>query len=555
MAVPEQDVARHDGDLLRGEHLDARVVRLQGPPSVQGHLSVLFPPGDPAADDASEPACFRDLNLDQMVAGISTGFDRYELAPFFYQLLTSPDSVRYRHEVFADLGRDAVREAVMDFGRRMQAMRDYFELIEKLSYRYQREGWFLEAVQLYCDAVRALAGNLANAAPASRALAALRVYLADYCAAPAFETLVGETEALRRDLGGISYCLHIRGLRVTVKGYEGEADYSPEVLATFEKFRQGETQGHSTKFRELAEMNHVETLVLDQVAVLFPQLFARLDGFAEAHRSFVDPVLARFDREIQFYLAYRQYLGKLVASGLTSCYPEVSASKDEIVRDTYDLVLASKLVASHMTTVCNDFELTGEERILVVSGPNQGGKTTFARTFGQLHHLAALGCPLPGSEARLLLADGVLTHFAAEENLAQHTGKLEDDIVRVGQLLQRASSESVVVLNEIFASTTLDDAVFLGTELMQRVIDLGVLCCCVTFIDELARLARTVSMMSSVDPAEPARRTYKVTRRPADGLAYALAIAEKYRVTYSQLKQRLSAAVEQSRAGTGSSSR
>jgi DNA mismatch repair protein MutS len=501
--------------------------------------SILFARETPPAA-TTEPEVVADLNLDQVVDAMTVGRERYELGPFFHTPLHDVDGVRYRHQALRDLERPELRATVVAFASAMERMREHLARMEKLHHPLQRHAWFRDALDTYCQAVASLAGDLAREQPASRAFRQLRDYLDEHTASSQFTTLAAETRELAQMLGAVRYAVHIHGARVTVSDYLGEPDYTVDVEATFARFQQGAVGEHLAALPDAVEMSHVEERILELVARLNRDVFATLADYCARYAGYLDATIARFDREVQFYLAYLEMIDRLRAEGLPFCYPEVSESSKEIsATETFDLALANRLVPKG-TVVLNDLRLDEAERVFVVSGPNNGGKTTFARTVGQLHHLGGLGLPVPGRHARLFLPDRIYTHFEKKEDIETLRGKFEDELVRVHAILEHATSRSVIVMNESFNSTTLNDALLVGTAVMRRILDLGALAVYVTFVDELASLSEaTVSMVSEIVPDNPAERTFKVVRKPAEGLAYAWAIAEKHGLTYERLTERI----------------
>lgn len=506
-------------------------------------MVLLFDAAQKEVQFPEEPECFRDLNLDQIVNAITAEREEYQLKPVFYLPLDSIAAIAYRQAIFRDLEDRTLVDHLNAFARQMKLMRALLAEADKRWVVRQKQRGFVEAANAYCMAVSDLARSLSPLTLRSPGLCRVRDYLMAYERSKAFQTLVAETRTLITDLSQIQYRLLITGPRIRVSAYTSEPDYGEAVARTFEKFRQGATQGYDFRFTASFQMSHVEAEILDRVALSFPEVFATLEQYCLRHRDYLDTTIHAFDRETQFYLGYLDYIEPLKRQRLPFCYPQVTGSFEEInCHEAFDLALAAKLATVPATPVTNDILLAGRERILVISGANQGGKTTFARMVGQLHYLACLGCPVPGVDAKLFLFDHLFTHFEREEDLKTLRSKLEDDLVRIHGILERATSRSLLVMNESFGSSTLQDALFLSKKVLERIVELGSACVFVTFLDELASLGpSTVSFVATVKAEDPTQRTFKVLRRPADGLAYALAIAAKHGLTHERIKQRLAA--------------
>jgi len=490
---------------------------------------------------AHEPAdCLADLHLDDII-GVIAPRENDDVHTYFYTWACDIDEVHYRHEIFQDLSNPNTHRLVQAFVDDINEMRRQLRQSAILFHPLQRRGWLLHAMATYYRAVIRFDEELAGAQLRSRGLLRLRDYLQDYRHSEQFVQFMTDTASVYTDVTSIRYTVHINGLHVDVDRYQEQPDYSQQVAHLFERFRRDGGHDYRARVPDYADMNHVEEQILDRVALLHPEPFGKLAAHCDRYGARIDATLDRFSREIRFYLTYLEFTQRYTRAGIQFSYPVMSEQFASIHADNaFDLALAVKRKQDDNPLVCNSFELTEHERILIVTGPNQGGKTTLARIVGQLFYLAALGCPVPASHASLMLPDRIFTHFERQESVASLHGKLDDELVRIHDILAHATGRSVIVMNESFSSTALADAVQISTDVLQRIIDIGCLAVYVSFLDELTRLhPACVSMVGDVDPHDPSVRTFHFSRRPADGLAYANALAEKYGLTPETLSRRL----------------
>ena len=484
---------------------------------------------------------FKDLRIEHVLDRLSAFHAEPAVLEVFRTPLTDPDTIVFRQQIMTDCMDARLNEAAGSFANTIRTIAAELDELQKrgaLTEDLLDCGHYLHLAQTYCSAVCSLA-DADQTAVRSKGLQRFFQELQDYRASEPFCRMQQRIAEQYTQLNKIHFCMLLKDGKVRLRPYADEERLDSQLKALFSRFRQSAVESEPAEQPRLRSAHHIDAEILNQLAHWYPQEIHDLQEFPAAFPAFLEPGLKAFSKDIWFYLDWLKLIAPLQQSGLPFCCPEIAAcGADLCCQDGFDLALALDLHADGKQTVTNSFSLEGEERILIVTGPNQGGKTTFARFFGQIFYWASLGCIVPGRRAVLRCFDGLFTHFNREENLDSLNGKLQNELERLHAITETATEQSIVVINEIFASTTLQDALFLGQHMLQELNRLGCAAICVTFLDELAaENNHTVSMMSTVNP--DGSRSFRVIRKPADGLAYAMQLARKYQLDYKSLTRRL----------------
>ena len=187
--------------------------------------------------------------------------------------------------------------------------------------------------------------------------------------------------------------------------------------------------------------------------------------------------------EIGFYLCAYNLSLKIKSLNLPLTFPEISDSFN--YDGIYDMAVAFKkngeVVGNKHNTKAN---------IWVITGANQGGKTTFLRSLGQSYLLMQAGLFVNASSLSLPIISGLYTHFDKEEDTKLESGKFDDELRRFDILLNKIDKDSLVILNESFQSTDEYDGSKIGFEIISALLDSNIKVILVTHMYDLAMLIK-----------------------------------------------------------------
>jgi DNA mismatch repair ATPase MutS len=283
----------------------------------------------------------------------------------------------------------------------------------------------------------------------------------------------------------------------------------------------------------------IDDEIYKALVILFPKEFKLIKEFFDEIKDFYDESLKKIVLDMRFYFIYIAYMNFLKSDDIYFSIPELSNDFNEESVESFDLALYYKLFKEHNKIVTNSYKITNDERMIIITGPNQGGKTTFTRQIGQLHYLASLGLLIPGLKNKIHIVDNIYTFFKTEENLDNLDGKLKIELESVKKILSEASKNSLILFNEIFASTTKLDGLKIANLIMDEINNLGSMCVFVTFLTDLKSRKDVILMCSNVSKDNSAIRTFKITRTDNFDSAYPSSIQNKYGLTYQEIKERL----------------
>jgi DNA mismatch repair ATPase MutS len=548
-------------------------------------FSLLWPAG--SQEEGTRPhleaSCVRDLELDHTLAALTeSGRERGKIREVLYRLCTDPVVITYRQNMLDDLWRHpALRHRLEDLLPDMSALEAYQSLVDRTRSLLQDVTWRLGELEQFVSCVTKWSDAFAEMGDTLRAegWCTLRDWIGHTVQDAVYQNLRRELPDMVRTIRakasvtiGVNLDSRLRPVAATLLSVNDqsfqESSFIDRLLGRGGEGLKGIGPIHSVPRLErnggLPGRGRGDHDVNPLLVPLFRDLAMVLDTvcqpIARTLRQYVtlhSGVLAALSGDIAFYLAAVRLMTRLHDWGLPLCRPDIAPMSERVceLREAYNVNLALHRMARDRgdeAVVTNDVSMNDDGRIVILTGPNQGGKTTYTQMVGLCQVLAQAGLWVPAVQARISPVDGIYTHYPAEETLVTATGRFGDEAQRLSHLFAHATRSSLLLFNESLASTSPGESLYIAQDIVRILRRLGTRAIFTTHLHELAADvdqlnastagdSRIVSLVASrVDEGgDGTQRSYRIVPGPPIGRSYAREIASKYGIGYDQLTERL----------------
>jgi DNA mismatch repair ATPase MutS len=188
--------------------------------------------------------------------------------------------------------------------------------------------------------------------------------------------------------------------------------------------------------------------------------------------------------ELAFYIGCLNLQGQLLQLREPTCSPAPAPAGERRLSFSglYDICLA---LSAARKIVGNDLNADGKD-LIVITGANTGGKSTFLRSLGLAQLMMQAGMFVPADTFSAELCSGVFTHYKREEDVTMESGKLDEELGRISNIIDRLTPTAMVLFNESFAATNEREGSEIACQITNALVDRGIKLAFVTHLYEFA---------------------------------------------------------------------
>lgn len=252
--------------------------------------------------------------------------------------------------------------------------------------------------------------------------------------------------------------------------------------------------------------------------------------------------------EIEFLIKGTRLMQALRSRGCALCEPQIASMEERAFRAVglYNPAVALKVDDEIVT---NDLIFDENAMIYVLSGPNRGGKSVITCALGMAQALMQLGLFIPADSAVISPVDAIFTHFPTGADDTIDKGRLGEECARLGEIFEKVTSHSLVLLDESLSSTGSYEASYIAAEVLTGFSCAGCRTLFSTHLHELSGFIDDINAKcipqggapidTLVAGIESGKRSFKITRAKPDGKSYARDIADKYGLSHDSIMEKI----------------